>query len=210
MHSTPQPVTPLTSHEPIPARFAWTGSGPLALHAGAIRHQREVAGLVPRTGLENSRGISGNSGRKSPAPVAATCGRSGHFGTLWERPAGTQTHSRRTGRKLGQLRCTRQGLVRESESNTKYGGKRGKTGVGAAPVMGPSISESSGIPKRKKDSSTCGFWLRPAVHREVFIRGRPLHCRDSPNAMGRHVRASLVLRCNRRQAAADSLPVTPP
>jgi len=42
---------------------------------------------------------------------------------------GPKTHSRRTGRKLGQLRCARQGLVRESESNTKYGGKEGITGA---------------------------------------------------------------------------------
>jgi len=55
---------------------------------------------------------------------------------------GTQTHSRRTGSKLGQLRYARQGLVRVPESNTKYGGKSGKTGVGPIPVIGPSISES--------------------------------------------------------------------
>jgi hypothetical protein len=42
---------------------------------------------------------------------------------------GPKTHSRRTQRRLGQLRCTRQGLVRESESNTKYGGKEGITGA---------------------------------------------------------------------------------
>ena len=71
---------------------------------------------------------------------------------FWERPAGTQTHSRRTGGKLGQLRYARQGLVRVPESNTKYGGKGRKTGGNAAPVIGPSISESSGIPKRKKSS----------------------------------------------------------
>ena len=69
---------------------------------------------------------------------------------LWERPAGTQTHSRRTGSKLGQTRRTRQGLVRLSESNTKYGGKRGITGTSAAPVIASSISESSGIRKPKK------------------------------------------------------------
>src|SRR5204862_6721121 len=61
---------------------------------------------------------------------------------IWERPAGPKTHPRRTGRRLGQTRRARQGLVRVPESNTKYGGKRGKTGVDAAPVMGPSISES--------------------------------------------------------------------
>src|SRR6202047_2155471 len=41
------------------------------------------------------------------------------------------THSRRTGSKLGRLHRARQGLVRVPESNTKYGGKRGKTGGGA-------------------------------------------------------------------------------
>ena len=116
MHSTPQhtPLRHFTSFD-----FTWACSGPLP----ALRN------------LQNSE-------RKNPAPVALTGGRSGHFGTLWERPAGTQTHSRRTARRLGQLRYARQGLVRDSESNTKYGGNRRKTGGNAAPVMGPSISES--------------------------------------------------------------------
>ena len=43
-----------------------------------------------------------------------------------KRFGGTQTHSRRTGSKLGRLHFVRQGLVRVPESNTKYGGKRGK------------------------------------------------------------------------------------
>lgn len=47
-------------------------------------------------------------------------------GALVGATGGTQTHSRRTGRKLGRLRYARQGLVRVPESNTKYGGKRGK------------------------------------------------------------------------------------
>ena len=90
------------------------------------------------------------SGRKSPAPVAWNGRRSGQFGTLVGATGGTQTHSRRTGSKLGQTRRTRQGLVRVSESNTKYGGKRGITGTSAAPVIASSISESSGIRKPKK------------------------------------------------------------
>jgi hypothetical protein len=90
------------------------------------------------------------SGRKSPAPVAWNGRRSGQFGTLVGATGGTQTHSRRTGSKLGQTRRTRQGLVRVSESNTKYGGKVGITGANAAPVIGPSISESSRIRKPKK------------------------------------------------------------
>ena len=83
---------------------------------------------------------------------------------------GTQTHSRRTERKLGQLRYARQGLVRLSESNTKYGGQNGKTGVSAAPVIGPSISESTRIRKGKKCRPPRGFWLRPDLHRgSIFL-----------------------------------------
>src|SRR4051812_2856552 len=69
---------------------------------------------------------------------------------FWDDRRGPKTHSRRTGRKLGQVRYARQGLVRVPESNTKYGGKRGITGVSTASVIGPSISESSEIPKPKK------------------------------------------------------------
>src|SRR5436305_6434033 len=68
---------------------------------------------------------------------------------FWDDRRGPKTHSRRTGRKLGQVRCARQGLVRVPLSNTKYGGKRGITGGAPAPVIGPSISESSEIPKPK-------------------------------------------------------------
>ena len=50
------------------------------------------------------------------------------FWTRLEATGGTQTHSRRTGGKLGRLRRARQAIVRLSESNTKYGGKEGITG----------------------------------------------------------------------------------
>ena len=105
-------------------------------------------------------------GQTSPSPAASTGRRSGHFRTLLGVTGGTQTHSRRTGRKLGQLRCARQGLVRVPESNTKYGGNVGENRGNAAPVIEPSISESSGIPKLKKFAR--GLWMRrftPAVHR---------------------------------------------
>ena len=92
---------------------------------------------------------------------------------FWDDRRGPKTHSRRTGRKLGQLRCARQELVRVPESNTKYGGKRGKTGVGHPPVMDASISESSGIPKRKKFPIGVSTRLGPAVHRRsIFSRLR--------------------------------------
>ena len=111
-------------------------------------------------------------GTKRPVSAASTGGRSDHSGTLQGAISGTQTHSRRTGSKLGRLHRARQGLVRVPESNTKYGGKRGKTGVPSAPLPPPSISESSGIPKRKKLFGAFRFELRPAVHRAtIYCRG---------------------------------------
>ena len=109
----------------------------VALHAGANRHLCEVRARSPFLG------------RQALHPRQSTGRRRCHFGTLMGATGGTQTHSRRTGRKLGRLRYARQGLVRVPESNTKYGGRGGITGDNAAPVMGPSIGESSGNPKRK-------------------------------------------------------------
>src|SRR3984893_507338 len=63
-----------------------------------------------------------------PVTRCLACRRSGHSGTLQGATGGTQTHSRRTGSKLGRLHRARQGLVRGPESNTKYGGKLGKRG----------------------------------------------------------------------------------
>ena len=114
-----------------------------------------------------------NLGAEKPHPLPSLADGVVISEPFWERPAGTQTHSRRTGRKLGQLRCARQELVRVPESNTKYGGKRGKTGGAPTPVIDPSISESTEIPKRKKSSRGCGATLRPAVHRAtIFSRSR--------------------------------------
>ena len=98
---------------------------------------------------------------------------------IWDDRRGPKTHSRRTGRKLGQLRCARQGLVRVPKSNTKYGGKRGKTGGDAAPVIDPSISESSGFPREKNCSVRPVFHLRPLFTGELFIRRPGLHFGDS-------------------------------
>ena len=78
------------------------------------------------------------------------------------------------GSKLGRLQHARQGLVRVPESNTKYGGKLGKTGGPGAPLLSPSISESSGIPKRKKSTSSLPAQLRPAVHRQTIYCGQGL------------------------------------
>jgi len=146
--------------------------------------------------------VAPNSGQTSPSPVASTGGRSGQSGTLLGATGGTQTHSRRTRSKLRQLHCTRQGLVRVPESNTKYGGKRRKTGVASGPPMPPSISESSGIPKRKKLFAPRRFQLRPAVHRATIYCARGLalgRLRSGYAAPGCHARLAMASGRKNRQ-----------
>src|SRR5947208_4961506 len=75
------------------------------------------------------------------------------------------------GSKARTLRCARQELVRVPESNTKYGGLRGLTGGKPAPVVEPSISESSGIPNRKNLHLVVPRRLHPAVHRAGIFLG---------------------------------------
>jgi len=104
-------------------------------------------------------------GRHALPPLPQPGGGVISSGALLGATGGTQTHSRRTGSKLGRLRYARQGLVRVPESNTKYGGLGGITGVCAAPVMAPSISESTRIPKRKNYPHGCEFPSAPTVHR---------------------------------------------
>jgi hypothetical protein len=104
-------------------------------------------------------------GRQAHAPLPQPAGGVISSGALLGATGGTQTHSRRTGSKLGRLRYARQGLVRVPESNTKYGGLSGITGVSAAPVIEPSISESTRIPKQKNCPHGCEFPPAPAVHR---------------------------------------------
>ncbi len=91
--------------------------------------------LRPRNSLPNQ---ADSSSFRSPPKAGGVV----DSGALLGATGGTQTHSRRTGRKLGRLRYARQGLVRVPESNTKYGGQGGKTGGSAAPVIDPSIGES--------------------------------------------------------------------
>ena len=104
-------------------------------------------------------------------------------GTLVGATGGTQTHSRRTGSKLGQLLCARQGLVRVSESNTKYGGKRRKTGVTWRPLCRQVSVSPQGFPSEKivsggvdLDCARCSqgrYFLRPwACPWETHVRLR--------------------------------------
>ena len=111
-------------------------------------------------------------------------------------------NSRRPGRTLGQTRPARQGLVRVPESNTKYGGKEGITGGDPAPVIGATISESSGIPKGKKLSRRVETGFAPLFTGQVFFQLIGLHWRDSREATERevrYVRGTVVAAASRRR-----------
>ncbi|GKQ49151.1 hypothetical protein BRSPCE3_00050 [Bradyrhizobium sp. Ce-3] len=134
--------------------------------------------------------------------------RSGHFGTLVGATGGDPNTLAPNRLKLGHVRCARQGLVRVSESNTKYGGGRGITGGNAAPVIAPTIGESSGIPKPKKFLVPVDWRFAPLFTGEVFIRRAGLNFGDSRRPTGnlriRHVSAVMVGRQNHGQGVADS------
>ena len=130
-------------------------------------------------------------GTKRPAPAASTGWRSGHSGTLQGANSGTQTHSRRTGSKLGRLHRARQGLVRVPESNTKYGGKRGKTGGPRRRCYAQVSVSPQGFPSEKNrlwgaasPSSRCSqgnylLWPRACLEQtHVKLRGRSGHVRS--------------------------------
>ena len=154
---------------------------------------------------------SQNSGQKSPSPAALTGGRSGQFGTLMGATGGTQTHSRRTGSKLGQLHRARQGLVRVPESNTKYGGKGRKTGV-APRLLCRQVSVSpQGFPSKKNCFEASDFGFAPLFTGQLFIVRLPsfgacswethVRLRRCP---GWHGRRPVVSGFRTRQGATDS------
>jgi hypothetical protein len=96
-----------------------------------------------------SRSETPKFGAKKPDPLPRPAGGVVIFGTLQGATGGTQTHSRRTGSKLGRLHRARQGLVRVPESNTKYGGKGEKTGVTQRPLFTQVSVSPQGFPSKK-------------------------------------------------------------
>jgi hypothetical protein len=149
-----------------------------------------------------------NSGQKSPSPVASTGGRSGQSGTLQGATGGTQTHSRRTGRKLGRLHRARQGLVRVPESNTKYGGKGEKTGGRAAPVWRQVSVSPQGFPRKKNHSARANLSFAPLFTGQLFIVAEGLLREDSREVTGCpgwHARRPMATGPDNRHGAADSI-----
>ena len=100
-------------------------------------------------------------------------------GTLMGATGGTQTHSRRTRSKLRQLRYARQGLVRVPESNTKYGGKRRKTGVASGALCRQVSVSPQGFPSEKNCFARASFRFVPLFTGQLFILPEGLLWRDS-------------------------------
>src|SRR6266403_1463987 len=164
----------------------------------------------PNSSPEPFRPVSGasevapNSGQTNPSPVASTGGRSGQSGTLLGATGGTQTHSRRTGSKLGQLPCARQGLVRVPESNTKYGGKAGKEGVALRRLCRQVSVSPQGFPSEKNCLHRAGFGFVPLFTGQLFIVPEGLLWRDSGRGYegpGCHARRAMASGPKNRQGA---------
>jgi hypothetical protein len=117
--------------------------------------------------------------QNTPVPLPRPARRSGQFGTLQGATGGTQTHSRRTGSRLGRLHCARQGLVRDSESSTKYGGNSGKTGVARRPVFRQVSVSPHGFPSEKIIPRAVKSSFVPLFTGQLFILPEGLHRRDS-------------------------------
>ena len=84
--------------------------------------------------------------------------------------------------KLGRLHRARQGLVRVPESNTKYGGKRGKLG-GAGCLRCRQVSVSpQGFPSEKNLHAGPGSTFAPLFTGQLFIVAEGLPRRDSREA----------------------------
>jgi hypothetical protein len=110
------------------------------------------------------RTVPGIQGRHARRPLPDRPA-SGHSGTLQGAVGRTQTHSRRTGSKLGRLPRARQGLVPDPESNTKYGGEWGKPRADRPLWCGQVSASPRGFAKLKKSSRALPKPASPAVHR---------------------------------------------
>jgi len=75
------------------------------------------------------------------------------------------------GIKLGRLRYARQGLVRVPESNTKYGGKPGKTGAPPSRCWGQVSVSPQGFPSEKIPLFPAISALAPLFTGRTFIMG---------------------------------------
>ena len=118
--------------------------------------------------------------------------RSGQSGTLWERPAGPKHTRAEQDQKLGQLRCTRQGLVRVPESNTKYGGKGRKTGGRQHPQCRQVSVSPQGFPSEKNCFEQADFSFVPLFTGNYLLR--PRGCSDETHVKLREVRTGMPVR----------------
>ena len=150
---------------------------------------------------------SQNSGRIRPSPVPQPA-----IGVVILEPCqgasgGTENHPAPNDPKLGQLPRARQGLVRVPESNTKYGGKSGKTGgLGRSLLVQVSVSPQ-GFPREKNVPSWRFSGFRPLFTGQVFIAPEGLPWGDSrgdTEGPGRHARRPMARCPDKRHGGGDS------
>jgi hypothetical protein len=188
------------STPPLLQRVRGAPPRPLHLNAHSTRHMSHSGSFfrAPKFRIQ---------GAKARHPLPRPAGGVVILEPFRERPAGTQTHSRRTDRKLGRLHRARQALVRVPESSTKYGGKTRKPG-GKDPLRCGQLSVSpQGFPSKK----IFEMWARLSFSRcsQDNYLFPPRGCSEEthpqlPRGPGRHVGRSMASRRNRRHGAADS------
>jgi hypothetical protein len=139
---------------------------------------------LSRFGLLATRSKSLPNWAKKAAPAASTGRRSGQFGTLQGVTGGTHTHHRRTGSKLGRLPRARQAIVRVPESNTKYGGKRGKPRVVQRPRHDQVSVSPQGFPSRNIIAVEARTSFAPLFTGQLFIVAEGLLRQDSLQLWG--------------------------
>ena len=123
---------------------------------------------------------SPESRAENPVTRASSGNRNRHSEPCQGCPAGLKTTPAPNDPKLGRLPLARQGLVRVPESNTKYGGKLGKTGVVSRPRWRQLSVSPQGFPRKKIIPSGAQTGFRPLFTGQLFIARQGLPCRDSP------------------------------
>ena len=133
-------------------------------------------------------------GTKQPVSAAST----GTAEWLFWNPLGSDRRDPNTlapnRRKLGRLQRARQELVRVPESNTKYGGKRGKPeGSARARLAQVSVSPQR-FPREKICDGEAAAGFTPLFTGEVFLWGVRLPWRDSRRLTGTQPRGRSGIR----------------
>ena len=188
---------------------AWPDGTPPFRFAQAMLFNAPTRQLEPFWLVFGAPEASRIQGRQARHPLPRPAGGVVILEPFRERPAGPKHTRAEQDRKLGRLHRARQGLVRVPESNTKYGGKSGKTGGLRRSLLGQVSVSPQGFPREKIVCDAGGFRASARCSQGNYL----LRAEGLPRARltGRYGqgRAGMPARrwpaaCDNRQGAADS------